>query len=101
MDPLFEDIDFEVVNEDGKQENEIVMFALSTCGHCRRAKQFLKESGVKYSFTFVDLMDYDKKQEVKKRLQEKFEKRVAFPFLVVNMEHSITGFLKQEYEKFI
>ena len=99
--PMFEDIKFELVNENGKDENELIIFALSTCGHCRRAKQFLEEKGIKYHYIYVDQMDYEKKQQLKKNLQEKFKKRVAFPFLVVNNSETVVGFLRQEYEKYI
>jgi glutaredoxin len=101
MESIYEGIEFETVNKNGNDDNELVMFALSTCGHCRRAKKFLKENGVKYRYIYVDLMDYEKKQELKNKLQKKFDKRVAFPFLVVNGEKSIVGFLKQEYERYI
>jgi glutaredoxin len=101
MESMYEGIEFETVNDDGKCECDLVMFALSTCAHCRRAKAFLQESGLKYRYVYLDLIDYTRKQKLKKDLQKKHETRVAFPFLVIDDEKSVVGFIKPEYEKLV
>ena len=101
MEPIYDGIDFEIVNEGGKCECDLVMFALSTCAHCRRAKTFLQEKGLKYKFVYLDLIDYNRKQKLKEDLKQKHQTRVAFPFLVIDGEKSVVGFIKPEYEKLV
>ena len=95
---MYDDIKF--IEEDGKiATNELTVFALSTCGFCRRAMNFLRENEVKFRYVYIDKIDYEKKSKLKKELQEKFNKRVAFPFLVCNDEKAIVGFVKSDWEE--
>ena len=100
MESIYDGINFEVINVDGKKDYDLKIFALSTCGHCRRAKDFLTEKGIKFEYVYVDQLEYEKKQDLKNKLQDKFKKRVAFPFLVINDEDCVVGFLKNEYIKY-
>ena len=95
---MYQDIPF--TYEDGEVNNkEISVFALSTCGFCRRGIQFLKNNKVKFRYVYIDKMPYEEKQQLKKQLQEKFQKRVAFPFVVVNDEEALVGFIKRQWEE--
>ena len=98
---MYEDITF--IEEDGKiATNELTVFALSTCGFCRRGLNFLKENEVKFRYVYIDKMDdLEKKSKLKKDLQEKFNKRVAFPFLVCNDNKACVGFIESEWREFI
>ncbi len=93
-----EGIDF--IEKNGKNAlNELKVFALSTCGFCRRGMNFLRENDVKFKYIYIDKIDYERKSKLKKDLQEKFNKRVAFPFLVCNDEKAIVGFVKSDWEE--
>ncbi len=95
---MYEDITF--IEEDGKNAiNELTVFALSTCGFCRRGINFLKENEMKFRYVYIDKIEFEKKSKLKKDLQEKFNKRVAFPFLVCNDEKAIVGFVKSDWEE--
>jgi glutaredoxin len=48
-------IDFKKV--DGKDVGDIKMFALSTCGWCKKTKAFLSDHGIAYSYVDVDLLE--------------------------------------------
>lgn len=96
---MYEDINF--IEEDGKiATNELTVFALSTCGFCRRGINFLRENEVKFRYVYIDKMDFEKKSILKKDLQEKFNKRIAFPFLVCNDDKACVGFVESEWRKF-
>ena len=43
----------------GENKGKIMLYALSTCGWCRRTKEFLNSLGVEYSYIFIDLLDDD------------------------------------------
>jgi len=94
---MYEDIMF--IEEDGKNAtNELTVFALSTCGFCRRGMNFLRENDVKFRYVYIDKIEFEIKSKLKKELKEKFNKRVAFPFLVCNDEKAIVGFVRSDWE---
>ncbi len=95
---MYEDINF--IEEDGKNaDNNLTVFALSTCGFCRRGLNFLRENEVKFRYIYIDKIEFEKKSKLKKDLEKKFNKRVAFPFLVCNDEKALVGFVKSDWEE--
>ncbi|HHS50922.1 MAG TPA: glutaredoxin family protein [candidate division Zixibacteria bacterium] len=76
---------------DGTSVGDIKLFALSTCGWCKKTKALLDELGVEYSFVFVDLLEGDEREEAVKELTE-WNPRRSFPTLVFNGEKAIIGF---------
>lgn len=89
----------EYTNEEGKNiGKEIVVYALSTCGFCRRALGFLRDNNIAFTYVYVDKLDFDVKQKVKQDLKEKFEERVVFPYMVIDDQDVMVGFVKDDYE---
>jgi len=80
---------------DGKDKGKVMLFALSTCGWCAKTKDLLREIGVAFDYTFVDLLD-GKEQEDAITLVEKFNPSGSFPTLVINNKKVIIGFREQE-----
>lgn len=70
---------------------KIKLYALSTCGWCRRTKNLLDEHGVKYDIVYVDLLQGE---EQKKTLEEmsKWNPRLSFPTLVLDDREAIIGY---------
>ena len=97
---MFEDIPF--VHEEGSvNKNDIKLFALSTCGFCRRGMNYLRDQSIEFNYVYVDKIPFEQKQELKEMLKKKFEKRVAFPFVVVNESVAMVGFLQKEWDSHI
>jgi glutaredoxin-like protein NrdH len=80
---------------DGKDKGNVVLYALSTCGWCQKTKDLLREMGVAFDYTFVDLLD-GKEQDDAISLVEKFNPSGSFPTLVINNRKAIIGFREQE-----
>jgi|GEM_PF-3996188 len=40
----------------GEDRGDVLLYALSTCGWCRKTKALLKELGVQYRYVDVDLV---------------------------------------------
>jgi len=80
---------------DGKDKGMVMLFALSTCGWCARTKDLLREMGVAFDYSFVDLLD-GKEQDDAISLVEKFNPSGSFPTLVINNKKVIIGFREQE-----
>ena len=79
----------------GKNRGGVMLYALSTCGWCARTKDLLKELGVEFDFTYVDLLD-GKEQDKAMDQVEKFNPKGSFPTLVINDRKAIVGFREQE-----
>lgn len=75
----------------------VKIFALSTCPHCRKTKQFLSEKGVKYDAIDVDLLD-DAEQERVLEEVEKLTGRHSFPVVVVGSE-TVVGHNEEKLRK--
>jgi glutaredoxin-like protein NrdH len=69
----------------------VKLYALSTCGWCRKAKSFLDENGVAYELTYVDLLEGEAREQV---IQEvaKWNPRRSFPTIVIDDAKSVAGF---------
>ena len=79
----------------GEDRVKIVLFALSTCGWCKKTKRLLNELGVAYSYVDVDQAQEDEKAEVVEELK-KWNPRLSFPTLVIDDQTCIVGFKEKE-----
>lgn len=78
------------VHIDGTDKGRVMLYALSTCIHCRKTKEFLNELGIAYDYLFVDQLSRPEMDEVIRDL-EKYNPRVSFPTLVINGTKTIVG----------
>jgi glutaredoxin-like protein NrdH len=79
----------------GKKMGTVMLYALSTCGWCAKTKELLRELGVEFDYTFVDLLE-GKEQDDAMNQVEKWNPSGSFPTLVINNKKSIVGFKEQE-----
>ncbi|HPJ35058.1 MAG TPA: glutaredoxin family protein [Spirochaetota bacterium] len=92
----------EFINEKGARSiGEVKVYALSTCAFCKKALKFLRENSINFMYIYVDDMEHDDKQALKKKLKERYKKDVGFPFMVINDDRVIVGFLEKEYKKLL
>lgn len=83
----------------GKNKGNIMMYALSTCGWCKKTKRLLNEMGVEYDYTDVDLLEGEKKAKAMEEL-ERWNPRRSFPTLVINDE-CIVGYQEEKIKEAI
>jgi glutaredoxin len=86
-----------IVRPGVRNDHDIVVYALSTCGFCRRALAFLDERGFRYRFIYVDLIPIETKNEIKATLKARFDVNVAFPFAVVDGKQHLIGFIEPDW----
>jgi glutaredoxin-like protein NrdH len=79
----------------GKKKGTVMLYALSTCGWCKRTKELLREIGVEFDYTFVDLLE-GKEQDIAMDTVERFNPSGSFPTLIIDNKKSIVGFKEQE-----
>ena len=92
------DLTYEEVDGE-KQEKQITVYALSTCGFCKRGIAFLRENSLKFKYIYLDKLGYERKTELKRSLKETFGKRAVFPYTVIDDEKVLLGFSKSDWEK--
>jgi glutaredoxin len=79
----------------GNKKGTVMLYALSTCGWCKRTKELLREIGVEFDYVYVDLLE-GKEQDLAMDNVERFNPSGSFPTLVINDKKSIVGFKEQE-----
>ena len=82
----------------GKNKGRIMLYALSTCGWCKKTKDYLKKIGVEYYFVYVDLLNGKDRDEAIKEIS-KWNPRRSFPTIVINDKISVTGYKEDEIKK--
>ena len=79
----------------GKKMGTVMLYALSTCGWCAKTKELLRQLGVEFDYTYVDLLE-GKEQDDAMNEVEKWNPSGSFPTLVINNKKSIVGFRQEE-----
>lgn len=75
-----------------------MLYALSTCGWCKKTKQFLDDLGVEYSYIFTDYLVGEEKDKVLDEIR-KYNPRCSFPTIVINDKKTIVGFKEDEIKE--
>ncbi len=82
-----------------RKDHSITIYALSTCGFCKRALTFLNDRGFSYRYVYLDQVPLETKNECKKTLKEKYKDDIAFPFAVVDDGKHLVGFIEPDWMK--
>jgi len=83
---------------DGENKGKIILYALSTCGWCKKTKEFLNSLGVEFSYIFVDLLEEQEKEEIMEDVI-KWNPRRSFPTIVINDEKCIVGYKEDQIKE--
>jgi len=95
---MFDYIEYTAV--DGEMRNrDVEVYALSTCGFCKRALAFLRDKGIAHRYAHVDLIPLETKNRVKAALVEKFKEHVSFPFAIIDGKETLIGFIEEDWRK--
>jgi len=73
-----------------KKHHRVTLYALSTCGWCRRTKELLEASGIEYEYVFVDQCPEAERAEVTARVRE-LNPRGSYPTVKIDDE-VVVGF---------
>jgi glutaredoxin len=75
-------------------ENDVKLYSLSTCSHCKATKKFLGECNVKYEFTDVDLTYGEERAAILEDIK-KLNPQCSFPTIIIG-DKVIVGFKEDE-----
>ncbi len=70
---------------------KVMLYALSTCGWCKKTKNFLDDNNVEYEYEYVDLLKGAERENIMQEVQ-KWNPRRSFPTVVVDDKDVIVGF---------
>jgi glutaredoxin-like protein NrdH len=73
-----------------RNDKKVYLWGLSTCMWCKKAKKFLEDNSVDYTYMFVDLLDEEERDKVLAEI-EKHNPSVSFPTILIN-DRCIVGF---------
>jgi glutaredoxin len=92
---VLEVIAMKTVHVEGKNVGQITLYALSTCGWCKKTKELLKKLNVAYDYVDMDLLAGKERDDMRKEV-EKWNPKCSFPTLVINSQSCIVGFNEDE-----
>jgi glutaredoxin len=81
----------DVKHVNGADRGKILLYALSTCGWCKKTKAFLNEQGVEYSYVDVDLVPAAEQDKVIAEVKH-WNPSCSFPTMVIDDATCIVGF---------
>ena len=84
----------------GRDIGAVKVYALSTCGWCKRAKAYLSDHNVGYAYIDVDRLSEDELQAVRKE-QLRHNPSGSFPTIVIGEEKCIIGFDENALSKLV
>jgi glutaredoxin-like protein NrdH len=87
-----------VTHVDGKPKGKVMLYALSTCGWCKKTKALLNELGVEYDYIDVDLLKGNEQKTAIEEIQ-KFNPDSNFPTMVINNSKCIVGFKEDDIRR--
>lgn len=81
------------------EDKDILLFALSTCIHCKNTKAFLDEKKASYDCVYVDLLQGEEREKAIEEIK-KYNPNLSFPTLVFKKDgRVIVGFNEEEIKE--
>lgn len=79
----------------GKDKGKVTLYALSTCGWCKKTKELLSSLGVDFNYIYVDHLKGDDRTNIIDEVK-RYNPGLSFPTLVVGEKSIIVGFHEKE-----
>jgi glutaredoxin len=76
---------------------QVKIYSLSTCSHCKATKKLLDECTIQYDFVDVDLTQGDERKAILEDVK-KFNPKCSFPTIIIG-EKVIVGYKEDEIKE--
>lgn len=80
---------------EGEQPVQVMIYALSTCGWCKKTKAYFSELGVGYDYIDVDTLSEPEKSQIMEEVR-KWNPSCSFPTVVIDGKECIVGFQQEK-----
>ncbi len=77
------------------KQHKVLLYALSTCSWCKRAKKLLADNDVEYEYVDVDLCSREDREEARRDILSRGG-RLSYPTIIIDDKTLITGFREDE-----
>ncbi|MHA2316098.1 MAG: glutaredoxin family protein, partial [Candidatus Hermodarchaeia archaeon] len=71
--------------------HRVLIYALSTCGWCKRAKRLLRDNSIEYEYIDVDLCSTEDRERIRRDILSRGG-RLSYPTIIVDDTILITSF---------
>lgn len=71
-------------------KHKVLLYAISTCGWCKRAKKFLNDNDVEYEYADVDLCNWEDRNKIRQEIQSRGGP-LAYPTIIIDNKTLLTG----------
>ncbi len=71
-------------------KHKVLLYAISTCGWCKRAKNFLKDNDVEFEYIDIDLCSWEDKNKIRQDIQI-HGGPLAYPTVIMDNKILLTG----------
>ncbi|MBT3176286.1 MAG: glutaredoxin family protein [Desulfobacula sp.] len=78
-------------------KDKTILYALSTCSHCKSTKRLLSECNVEYDYIEVDDLEGEERKAILKDIKE-MNPRCSFPTIKIN-EIVIVGYKEKQIKE--
>lgn len=84
--------------EGNKKDHKVFLYTLSTCGWCKKTKQFLKDNDVEYEYIEVDKCTREERKKVIEDIKAR-KASMGFPLAIIDDEIMISGYKVDKYKE--
>ncbi|MHA1682402.1 MAG: glutaredoxin family protein [Promethearchaeota archaeon] len=93
--------DLEYTEKPGEHDkHDVTIYALSTCGHCKRCLKFMDDNGIKFRYLYFDLLETEVRSSLREDLRKEYpDTRLMFPFIVIDGKYVIVGFMESQIKE--
>jgi len=82
-----------------KDERDVKVFTISTCGWCKKVKDLLKSLDVEYEYVDIDQIEGEEKKRIREELKE-YNSKMSCPTVVIDEgDKVIIGFKEDEIKE--
>ncbi len=74
----------------GNNTHKVLMYAISTCGWCKRAKRMLNEMDVEYEYIDIDLSSREDKEKIRQDITRRGG-RLLYPTIIIDNKILLTN----------
>jgi glutaredoxin len=76
----------------------VILYAMSTCPWCQKAKKYFAEHNIEFDCTDYDLADKETRARIKREMDA--EETTSFPFVRIG-DHVVIGYRPEAYARLL
>ena len=81
--------------------HKIEFYGLSTCIHCKHAREFLEKHNLKFDLHYVDLLEGEERAQALETVK-KYNPQISFPTIIIDDgKHVVVGFKPEALEEIL